>query len=153
MNSEPACDEGLLQRLPLPLAQLYRRARNAKSSLERHLAAFYLWEAALKLLGAACVVEYARLDRHDDELHACLQNLARPALGHWWDLVRRLVPALADAGAAGFAPLRDLLLGIGHLGHRRGERQLASQTWSGPPTHSRAVRGGKVVGRESGYFS
>ncbi len=111
MPPEADADEALCQSLLLPLAQLHRRARNAKSSLERHLAAFYLWEAALKLLGSVAVVEYARLDRRDEELHACLQNLARPALGHWWELVRRLLPVLADAGVAGFGPVRDLLLG------------------------------------------
>jgi hypothetical protein len=47
----------LVHRLPLPLAQLYRRAHNAKTPLERHNAAFYLWEAALKLLGSVAVVE------------------------------------------------------------------------------------------------
>ena len=49
-------DEDLLRRLPLPLARLYRRAHNAKTPLERHLTAFYLWEAALKLLGCVAVV-------------------------------------------------------------------------------------------------
>jgi hypothetical protein len=32
-----ACDEDLLRRLPLPVAQLYRRAHNPKAGLERHL--------------------------------------------------------------------------------------------------------------------
>ena len=52
MNRQLPFDETLVQRLPLPLAQLYRRAHNAKSPLERHHAAYYLWEAALKLLGS-----------------------------------------------------------------------------------------------------
>lgn len=46
------CDEDLVRRLPLPLAPLYRRALNAKSALERHQAAYYLWEAELKLLSS-----------------------------------------------------------------------------------------------------
>src|SRR6516162_7739462 len=66
MQSFLASDDATLSRLPLPLAQLLRRAHNAKSALERHLTAFYLWEAALKLLGSTCVVEYARLDRRED---------------------------------------------------------------------------------------
>jgi hypothetical protein len=33
-------DEDLLHRLTLPLAQLYRRAHNAKTALERHLTAY-----------------------------------------------------------------------------------------------------------------
>ena len=36
-------------------------------------------------------------------LVAMLKNLARPAVGHWWEFVRRLVPVLADRGDAGFA--------------------------------------------------
>ena len=39
-------DEDLVRRLPLPLAQLYRRAHNAKTPLDRHNAAYCLWEAA-----------------------------------------------------------------------------------------------------------
>jgi serine/threonine protein kinase/Tfp pilus assembly protein PilF len=104
-------DEALIARLPMPLAQLYRRAHNAKSTLERHQAAFYLWEAGLKLLGSACIVAYARLSSHDPELAEELHNLARPSLGHWWGFVRRLAPVLADRNVAGFGAVRDLLLG------------------------------------------
>src|SRR5205085_8888376 len=95
--SSPAPDDDLARRLPLPLAQLYRRAHNAKTALERHLAAFYLAEVGLKLLGSVCVVEYARLGQSDPQLEECLHNLARPALGHWWEFARRLTPVLAAA--------------------------------------------------------
>src|SRR5215831_10217268 len=95
-------DEDLLGKLPLPLAQLYRRAHNAKTPQERHHAAYYLWEAALKLLGSVAIVEYAELGDHDPELARRLQNLARPSLGHWWEFVRRLLPVLADRGVHGF---------------------------------------------------
>src|SRR5262249_47344460 len=95
----------------LPLAQLYRRAHNAKTALERHLTAYYLWEAALKLLGCVAVVEYAELPDHDEQLAATLQNLARPSLGHWWEFTRRLVPVLAERGDPGFVRVRDLALG------------------------------------------
>jgi hypothetical protein len=56
MSPAFACDEGLVRRLPLPLAQLYRRAHNAKTPLERHLNGFYLGEAALKPLAAVTVL-------------------------------------------------------------------------------------------------
>jgi serine/threonine protein kinase/formylglycine-generating enzyme required for sulfatase activity len=111
MRTPLACDEDLVQRLPLPLAQLYRRAHNAKSALERHLSAFYLWEASLKLLAAGAVVEYAEHPAPDADLAERLKNLARPALGHWWEFARRLVPVLADKGDAAFGKVRDLLLG------------------------------------------
>jgi serine/threonine protein kinase/Tfp pilus assembly protein PilF len=110
MSIVPGCDEDLVRRLPLPLAQLYRRAHNAKTPLERHLTAYYLWEAALKLLASAAVVTYADLSTHDPKVAERLQNLARPALGHWWEFVRLLVPALAESDD-GFRQARDLLLG------------------------------------------
>jgi eukaryotic-like serine/threonine-protein kinase len=107
----PAFDEALVQRLPLPLAQLYRRAHNAKTPLERHHAAFYLWEASLKLLGSVAIAAFAQRRVHDEQLTERLQNLARPALGHWWEFVRRLLPLLAEAGEEPFAAPRDLILG------------------------------------------
>jgi serine/threonine protein kinase len=111
MRPEMPFDEALPQHLPLPLAQLYRRAHNAKTPLDRHLTAFYLWEASLKLLGCAAVVAYAGRPEHDPHVAEKLQNLARPSPGHWWDFVRTLLPLLADGGEPGFAPLRELLLG------------------------------------------
>jgi serine/threonine protein kinase len=111
MSTAPTCDEDLVRRLPLPLAQLYRRAHHAKTPLERHLTAYYLWEAALKLLAMGAVIEYAERQEPDPQLAERLQSLARPALGHWWEFVRLLVPTLADAGDAGFQQARDLLLG------------------------------------------
>src|SRR5262245_19191882 len=100
-----------LDRLPLPLTQLHRRAHNARTALERHLTAFYLWETALRLPGATAVVEYVRHPDPDPRLAERLTILARPALEHWWEFVRRLVPVLADRGAAGFGAVRDLVLG------------------------------------------
>ena len=41
-----------LIRLPLPLAQLYNRARNDKSARARHDNTFYLFEATVKLAAA-----------------------------------------------------------------------------------------------------
>ena len=97
--------------LPLPLAQLYRRAHNAKTYLERHNTAFYCWEASLKLLACGAIVEFAEKPTHEPHLVERLTSLARPSLGHWWEFARRLLPVLADHGDAAFAALRDLLLG------------------------------------------
>lgn len=104
------CNEDLARSLPLPLAKLYRRAHNAKAPTERHNAACYLWEAALKLLGSVAVMAYADHPDHDAELIEALKKLARPSLGEWWSLTRRLVPILADSGDAGFRRLRVQLL-------------------------------------------
>jgi serine/threonine protein kinase len=108
--AELSFDEALVRRLPLPLAQLYRRAFNAKGARDRHDTAYYLWEAALKLLGAVAVATYAERDHSDPSLAEKLKTLARPSVGHWWEFVRLLVPALAGAGEGGFAGVRDLLL-------------------------------------------
>ena len=104
MPAEVLLDDDLIHRLPLPLAQLYRRAHNAKSALERHQTAFYLWEAGaqaawLRLPSS----QYAAREEHDPLLAECLQNLARPSLGHWWEFVRRLIPVLADHAVPGFS--------------------------------------------------
>jgi WD40 repeat protein/serine/threonine protein kinase/tetratricopeptide (TPR) repeat protein len=111
MDIEATFDDELARRLPLPLAQLYRRAHNAKGARDRHDTAYCLWEAALKLLGATAVVAYAERGAPAPELTERLRNLARPALGHWWEFVRLLVPLLAEAGDEGFSAARDLVLG------------------------------------------
>jgi len=83
-----------LQRLPLPLAQLYRRAYNAKDPRGRHDAAFYLFEAGVKLGAAAHVQTYHRefeaggpRAANVDEL---LRHLSLPSLGHWVGIIREL---------------------------------------------------------------
>jgi WD40 repeat protein/serine/threonine protein kinase len=111
MSANISVDESLVQRLPSPLAKLVRRAQNAKTPLDRHQAAYYLWEAGLKLLASVAVVEYSELAHHDPKLVEMLKNLARPTVGHWWEFVRRLLPALADSGDDGFIQVRELILG------------------------------------------
>lgn len=111
MNDGARIDEETARRLPLPLAQACRRAQNAKTALERHHAAFYVWEAALKLLGSIAIVEYAHQPQRDPELVEVLANLPRPSLGQWWEIVRRVVVVLADRGDTAFQKVRDLILG------------------------------------------
>jgi WD40 repeat protein/serine/threonine protein kinase len=111
MFDAPQIDDSLLARLPLPLNQVFRRAVNAKTPLEQHLSALYLVEVGLKLLGSAAVVEYAALARNDPQLQECLKNLARPSLGQWWEIGRRLVPILAEVGSPGYEQMQSLLLG------------------------------------------
>ena len=62
--------DDLLPRLPLPLAQLYRRAHNAKTPRDAHDFAFYLWEAALKLLAAGAAATYRPDDPPDPKIAA-----------------------------------------------------------------------------------
>jgi hypothetical protein len=110
MSSTFAVDEDLIRRLPMPLAQLYHSAHSHKTAVQRCSAAYYLWEGALKLLGCTAVVAYAQAGRPGparDELTQLLQ----PSVGHWWEFVRLLVPALADAGDDAFGAVRGALLG------------------------------------------
>ena len=111
MDDTTLFDEELVRRLPLPLAQLYRRADSAVDPLKRHLAAFDLWEASLLLLASTAIVEYAERADPDPQIVEKLKNLARPHLGQWWELVRLLVPALASSGDEAFKRIAELLLG------------------------------------------
>jgi serine/threonine protein kinase/tetratricopeptide (TPR) repeat protein len=110
MSARGIFDEELARRLPLPLAKIYRRAHNAKTPFDRHQAAYFLWEAALRLLASTACVSFAERPRHDAGLAEALRKLARPALGDWWGLVRRLVPVLADEGDPGFQAVSSLIL-------------------------------------------
>jgi serine/threonine protein kinase/tetratricopeptide (TPR) repeat protein len=113
LNPRTAFDEDLIRRLPLPVARICRRAHNAqaKSSLELHQAAYYLWEVSLKLLASTAIVAYAERGEHDPDLAECLKKLSRPGLGHWWEFVRKLLPVMADDGDPGFAQAREFILG------------------------------------------
>ena len=104
-------DDDALRALPLPLAQLARRSLNAQTSRDRCYNAYFLWEAALKLAGCTAIIEYVESGEDDPQLSERLQNLARPALGHWWEFVRRLAPVLATRGDRGFSSFCSVILG------------------------------------------
>jgi serine/threonine protein kinase len=111
MSTGPGFSDDLVRRLPLPLAQLYRRAHAAPRPRERHLEGLYLWEAALRLLGSVALVRYAALSSRDRKVEEQLARLARPNAGLWWEAVRLLVPILAEHGDPYFARVRTLLFG------------------------------------------
>ena len=108
ITTTPYFDERLVQSFPLPLARMYRRASNAKTPLERHQAAYYLWEAGLKLLASVGIAEYAAAGHHDADIDLALQNLARPSTGHWWQLTRLFIPSLGQRGDQAFARIEQL---------------------------------------------
>ena len=82
--------EYLIQ-LPLPLAQLYNRAHNAKDPRSRHDNAYYLFEALVKLMATPLVAAYLHEIRHGgkrvDVIDWRLQQLALPSLGQWVGMV------------------------------------------------------------------
>ena len=52
-------DRTLVDRLPLPVAQLRVCAANANSPMDAHQSAFFLGDMIVRLLGAVAVVEYS----------------------------------------------------------------------------------------------
>ncbi len=110
MSTEMSEIAVLLARLPLPLAQLHRRAQNAKNVWERHQAAYYLWEAALRLLASVALVEWAEQPAAAPDLERDFQCLARPSLGDLWRLVKHLAPRLIESGHERFRPVSDLVV-------------------------------------------
>ena len=86
MKPEP----DLLSRLPYPLAQVYLRARNAKSVSERHHNAYYLLEATVKFLASTGVQVYLGEKTRDAKIDAAIKNLALPSTGQWVQILRNL---------------------------------------------------------------
>ncbi|MEZ4320487.1 MAG: protein kinase [Myxococcota bacterium] len=98
-----------LHELPLPIAQLVRRALNAKSGLERHHNAFYLAEASLKLAATVRIgVWLEHCLEPGGRVEQTLESLVMPSLGHWVGYLRTLDAALAERPDAGLLPLSDL---------------------------------------------
>ena len=83
-----------LLRLPLPLAQLYSRAHNAKDSHSRHDNCYYLFESLIKLAACPLIGSYAdglkRGMPHAGPVDRTLAHLALPSLGQWVAILREL---------------------------------------------------------------
>jgi hypothetical protein len=98
-----------LVRLPLPLAQLYSRAFNAKEARARHDNAFYLLEATIKLASVpavACYLDELRTEgRRVPELDRLLLKLALPSLGQWVEILRELIKYFGQRADAACHPV------------------------------------------------
>ena len=108
-NTSASFHRDYLVRLPLPLAQLYSRAFNAKEARARHDNAFYLFESIIKLAAAPQIAAYlaevkagaprvAPLDR-------LLAQLALPSLGQWVAMLRELARHFGQRADAASHPL------------------------------------------------
>ena len=97
----------LLDELPLPLAQLSRRALDGKSAVERHNCAYYLGEASLKLAAAARIRLYLeRALEPEGNVARRLVCLKLPSLGQWCELLRSTnneLGAMVDADEVALA--------------------------------------------------
>ncbi len=101
-----------LLRLPLPLAQLYGRAHNAKDARSRHDNTFYLFEALVKLAAAPAVAAYLQ-EVHQGAprvpaLDQLLAQLALPSLGQWLAILRELARHFGHRPDAASHPLGHL---------------------------------------------
>jgi serine/threonine-protein kinase len=98
-----------LVRLPLPLAQLYRRAFNAPDARSRHDNTFYLFEALVKLAAAPLIAAYVRDLRQGgpraEAPDRLLAHLALPSLGQWVAMLRELARHFGRRPDAGTHPL------------------------------------------------
>ncbi|MCG8584761.1 MAG: serine/threonine protein kinase [Pirellulales bacterium] len=101
-----------LVELPLPLAQLYSRAYNAKQARARHDYAFYLCEALIKLLATPMAATYLdevqKRGRHAEAVDRLLPSLRLPSLGHWLGLLRELSRHFGELDDAQLHPLGHL---------------------------------------------
>jgi YD repeat-containing protein len=104
--AQPADLRERMHALPLPLAQLVRRAYNGKSAADRHGSAFYLAECTLKLAASARIgVWLDRALKPASEIARRLEVLALPSTGHWCELFREVSIALGALPDAALVPL------------------------------------------------
>src|SRR5262245_29809846 len=89
-----------LLRLPLPLAQLYSRAFNAKDARARHDNGFYLFEALIKLAAIPLVASYLENVKQGGgrggKIDRVLLKLALPAQGQCVQILRELAAHIAS---------------------------------------------------------
>jgi serine/threonine protein kinase len=122
----------LQNELPMPLAQLLRRALRAEPGAERHLAAFYLAEASLKLAATLRIGRWLDHGAPDADLAKRLEALVLPSLGHWCGFLRQVAEALEDDPAAAV----------------RGELDRAPSAWAGVRAFADAALAAGVVQRQ-----
>ncbi len=100
----------LMQRLPLPLAQLVRKIINTDEPLQRHRVAYQLAEATLKLATTVRIgLWFERDGQSSSEVASRLAKLNHPTISHWVQLLEPLSTALAQLADPG-----DVALGHSH---------------------------------------
>ena len=101
-----------LLRLPLPLAQLYSRAHNAKDTRTRHDNCFYIFESLIKLSACPLIGSYLddlkRGKDHNESVDRALSHLALPSLGQWVGMLRELARHYGESDTTRGHPLRPV---------------------------------------------
>ncbi|MCM2375074.1 protein kinase domain-containing protein [Aporhodopirellula aestuarii] len=108
MTPKPSFNAEIAQRLPLPIAQLHRRASTAKSATEKHQAAFFLWEASIKLLTTAVILEFSHSRSANEQQLQLLHRLVRPKLADWLAILKSLLPEIGGNDSSLRATSRTL---------------------------------------------
>ena len=130
----------LVPKLPLPIAQLARRALNSHSPLELHHNVYYLAEASLKLASAARIglwLEHA-LDP-SSPIAKRLEALAYPSLGQWRDFLRDIDRAIARKPDSAGLP----------MGSHVGRLQEPREPWSAVLAFAEAAEQAGAVSPEA----
>lgn len=95
--------------MPLPLAQLYSRAHNAKDGRGRHDNSFYLFESLIKLSGAPLVAAYHEEIKQgcerSENLDRLLIQLALPSLGQFVGILRETARYFGERDDADTHPM------------------------------------------------
>ncbi len=94
-----------LQLLPWPLANALKRAHNDKTAQGRHNAAYYFFEASLKLAACAQVGSYLALGASDPKLDEELKTLAKASAGSWLQMLNLFSAYIARRPDAALLPL------------------------------------------------
>jgi serine/threonine protein kinase len=144
MHLQSRLIDSLLHDLPLPLAQLYRRAVNAKTALDRHHNAYYLAEAALKL---AASVRISLVLRHglpaQSPLAESLVQVCMASVGQWVGFLRetsRWLRGQPDAALLPLAEAHDELLRPGTIPEVAAfARRVSHSEWEEEPPLSREL--------------
>lgn len=131
----PPVTRELLDQLPLPIAQLVVRARNAKDSKDRHDLAYFAWEASVRLAVAAA----PPVD---------VSTLRVPSVGRW---CAALEPPPTVSDSESLRRLHVLLTEEGHGRARRPARLSPRQLLDALPAYRNRVVGHGAV-RSAGFY-
>jgi hypothetical protein len=137
VEAAPVYHREYLVRLPLPLAQLYIRAFNAKDARARHDNSFYLFECLIKLVACPLIAAYLQELRHgtgrDEKLDRLLAQLALPSLGQWLGFGRETSRLISERPDADIHPMGHI---YGQLTQKRkdvpGALALFNEIKNGP---------------------
>lgn len=133
----------LQNELPMPLAQLLKRALRAGPGLEQHTSAFYVAEASIKLAAGMRVGRW--LDtacKPGTDLAKRLESLALPSLGMWAGFLRELSADLAKTAKAAGAEADAIARGASAL-------EKTPDAWGGVQAFAAATLREEILGDET----